>query len=233
MTELEQLKIEYREIPVPADGPKQMLRVIAGAKRKRSRARLNAMVKYATVAAAVLVVVVLLPGIFLFSGGFGGASEEMALDAECVTENMTAGSAEGFFAGSNKDTAMAPATNSAPAPESPEYGLGDNSATDMDMTTEAMLETQMKQADNGVFPADREAISKEILRQMEERMLTQGELYYIKSEEYPEGFDVISEAQEYYINDEGQIVIVFEAGTVAPEEQGIVEFVIPARVVSP
>ena len=44
---------------------------------------------------------------------------------------------------------------------------------------------------------------------------------------------IVDNSVEYYINEEELYVIVFEAGEIAPEEQGRLEFVIPAEVVSP
>ena len=78
-----------------------------------------------------------------------------------------------------------------------------------------------------------DVISREILSQMELRMKETKEIYYVKSEHYPNGFERLEDDQEYYINEDGLLVIVFLAGTVAPEEQGSVEFVIPAGVFLP
>ena len=44
---------------------------------------------------------------------------------------------------------------------------------------------------------------------------------------------VIDNSIEYYINEQGLLVIVLEAGESAQEEQGAMEFVIPKEVVSP
>ena len=96
--------------------------------------------------------------------------------------------------------------------ESPEYGLSEPDC----FTVEEI-----------------EAISREIISQMEMRMREMGETYYIRSEENSAGFEQIAENQPFYINGDGQLVIVFEAGMVAPIEQGAIEFVIPASVAAP
>lgn len=241
MTEWEQIKKEYREIPVPANGPHQLLQTIAEAKRKRNR--IKRLAKYGTVAAAALLVL-LLPGTLLFSGGFGANSENMFMEADCVAESVTQSATEDgwFMKGTLNDRDTVPASNSTPAPESTANNMTNAGGSSMereeeykysvvDMLADANLEVVEEKVSLGL--EDREIISKEILRQMEERMQMDGETYYCKSEEYPEGFELISEEQEYYINGEGLLVIVFEAGVVAPEQQGMVEFIIPAEVFRP
>ena len=208
MTELEQLKKEYREIPVPADGPHQMLETIASAKRKRNR--FKNLAKYGSVAAAA-VLVLLLPGMLLFSGSFAAKEDSAYMEADKVAAESTG--ADGMF-DMKADTYKAPATN--------------------DMYTQGIIEDNATGAGGGFQKADeREAISKEILRQMEERMQTAGETYYSKSEKYPDGFEMINENQKHYYTAEGLLVIVFEAGEVAPKKQGAIEFVIPAEVFTP
>ena len=92
MTELEQLKKEYREIPVPADGPHQMLETIASAKRKRNR--FKNLAKYGSVAAAA-VLVLLLPGMLLFSGSFAAKEDSAYMEADKVAAESTG--ADGMF----------------------------------------------------------------------------------------------------------------------------------------
>ena len=267
MTEWEQIKKEYREIPIPTDGPHQMLEVIAVAKRRRNRWK--HIVKYGSLVAAAMLVIMILPGIFLFSGGFGGSSD-MAAPESAVSKEESTGNGGWFMMDAaesvmDNDMALPPGTS---APEEgyegktnsggssmndfqteannsddANYGIN-NSVSGVENEAEAIPTPAVGQsnpaqsADKAVGEQEkivlpREVISKEILRQMEERMQVKGETYYIKSEAYPDGFEMISEEQAYYVNEEGLLVIVFEAGMVAPEEQGIVEFVIPAEVTAP
>lgn len=205
MTEWEQLKKEYREIPVPTEGPSQLLQTIAKAKRKRNR--LKNFARYGTVAAAVLLVL-LIPGRMLFSGGFGTVAENDSMKMDCSIQS--------------------PATGNWVTEESAEEKYSVSKGTP---APQAVADSTANFGNN--MEECREAISREILFQMQERMRIEGETYYYKSAEYPEGFEQINEEQEYYINEEGLLVVVFEAGTVAPEKYGKVEFVIPAGVFQP
>ena len=47
-----------------------------------------------------------------------------------------------------------------------------------------------------------------------------------------DGFDKIAEDQNFYINDDGNIVICFDKYEVAAGAQGSPEFVIPEKVVA-
>lgn len=238
MTEWEQIKKEYQEIPVPADGPHQLLQTIADAKRKRNQWK--RITKYGSIVAAAILVIVVLPGMLFFSQGFGG-SKDMAATESAVSREESTGSADGWF---NKDSAantvgnknMSPVLGTA-APEASLDIMADSS--DSDITNES-ADTEYGvnvgasvEKSEGWSLLDREAISKEILRQMEKCIQEKNETYYIKSEVYPEGFELLAEGQPYYINTDGLYVIVFEAGEVAPKEQGMIEFVIPAEVALP
>ena len=81
MTEWEQMKKEYRDVQIPASGPHQMLETIAKAKRDRKRRRIKQAVRYSTIVAAA-VLVLLIPGAALFSGGFrmGRDTNETAVE---------------------------------------------------------------------------------------------------------------------------------------------------------
>lgn len=263
MTEWEQIKKEYREIPIPADGPRQMLESIADAKRKRDRWK--HVVKYGSIVAAAMLVVLILPGILLFSGGFGG-SNDMAAPESAVKNEESTGS-NGWFAKDSAENAT-DNDNMAPPPEamyddktnsggssmstnqevmteagSPDYGMNksdsalDECTTAIPTPAAGQADTPQKaesvQATQEAMLGNEEAISAEILRQMEERMQKNDEAYYIRSEEYPNGFEIISKEQEYYVNEDGLFVIVFEAGMVAPEAMGVIEFIIPAEVAAP
>lgn len=245
MMEWEQIKKEYREIPIPADGPRQMLQAIAKAKKKRNR--FKNLAKYSTVAAAVLLVL-LLPGMLLFSGGFGAKKENASMKADCVAESgLNSGSGSknnASHAGATPSTSydmsvqegILNAESSAvgetvPEDELPKYSYSEDTMQDEDRKDIALesVATDL----SAVTEEQKEAISREVLRQMEERIRNAGETYYIKGEQYPDGFEQIGEEQKYYINEARLLVVVFTAGAVAPEKQGTMEFIIPAEVYSP
>lgn len=212
MTEWEQLKKEYKEIPIPAEGPHQVLEAMAKAKQKRSRWKTT--VKYSAMAAAAVLVVVLVPGVLL-SGGFGAKMNDCA--AESVQESYYDGAAVKDAIRNDTSGSSTATAENATKSEATMESIEDNMAS---------VETEVPWAEMRV------AISQEILRQMEERgMLSEG-TSYTRSELYPEGFEELEETQEYYFNEEGLLVIVFAPGEVAPGEQGTVEFVIPADVFS-
>ena len=71
---------------------------------------------------------------------------------------------------------------------------------------------------------------KEIRRQIDEAVL-QGNECFTEEKRLTEGFVCIFAEQEYYVNKEGQLVIVFAPGEIAPREYGNVEFVIPDEVI--
>lgn len=76
-------------------------------------------------------------------------------------------------------------------------------------------------------------ISENIKKQMREQMAAdEGILYWIDNEEYPEwNFKEISDDTSFYINENGEVVICFNEGDVAPASMGTVEFTIPMDVV--
>lgn len=78
---------------------------------------------------------------------------------------------------------------------------------------------------NYIFP-----ISREIKAQMEEQMKAGEANYFLPGGMWPdeECFSTIEADQNFYINDENQLVIVFDEYEVAPGSMGEPEFVIPA-----
>lgn len=72
-------------------------------------------------------------------------------------------------------------------------------------------------------------ISAEVLRQMEFRVQYQQASYFIPGDIWTddECFKEISPEQEFFINEYGQLVIVFDEYTVAPGTEGSPEFVMP------
>ena len=78
-------------------------------------------------------------------------------------------------------------------------------------------------------------ISEEIISQMRARMKENPEVeYWIDSEDDPESdFSRIREDQDFYIDDEGRLVICFNELEAAPMSMGTVEFIIPDKVLAP
>lgn len=75
-------------------------------------------------------------------------------------------------------------------------------------------------------------ISAEVLRQMEFRVQYEEADYFIPGGIWSddECFKEISSDQEFYLNIDGQLVIVFEEYTVAPGKEGSPEFVMPDEI---
>jgi hypothetical protein len=72
-----------------------------------------------------------------------------------------------------------------------------------------------------------DTISEEIKQQMQDQMAAdENKIYFIKSDEEPSGFDKITDDTNFYINDDGNVVIVFDEYEVAPGYMGVVEFTI-------
>lgn len=76
------------------------------------------------------------------------------------------------------------------------------------------------------------AISENIKAQMRERMANDDSLvYWIENEdETVEGFQSISDQTQFYITDQGKLVISFDKYEVAPGYMGVQEFEIPTEV---
>ncbi len=78
-----------------------------------------------------------------------------------------------------------------------------------------------------------EKINKEIRKQMHAQMKKDDMIsYFIKSKEEPNGFDTVSNDTNFYLNQKGELVIVFDEYEVAPGFMGVVEFTIPTNVVT-
>lgn len=77
-------------------------------------------------------------------------------------------------------------------------------------------------------------ISENIKKQMRDRMVAdESKVYWVDSEEdVGFQFETIKEDQNFYLNDEGQIVICFDEYEVAPGYMGLVEFVVEEEVVA-
>lgn len=74
-------------------------------------------------------------------------------------------------------------------------------------------------------------INENIIAQMKEQMEADEMLtYFIKTEEDEFGFETVSEETNFYLNEKGELVIVFDEYEVAPGSMGVVEFTIPKDV---
>ena len=77
-------------------------------------------------------------------------------------------------------------------------------------------------------------ISENIKEQMRKEMQAdESKIYWIDSEdEIVEQFEAIKEDQNFYLNEDGQIVICFDEYEVAPGYMGLVEFVVDEEAVA-
>lgn len=75
-------------------------------------------------------------------------------------------------------------------------------------------------------------ISENIKEQMKEQMdADENVIYWLDNEDIPEwNFEKITDETSFYLNEDGNIVISFNEGDVAPMYMGCVEFVIPNEV---
>jgi len=83
-----------------------------------------------------------------------------------------------------------------------------------------------------------ETISENIKEQMREQMKAdENNIYWVsgaglEDEDLTELFETITKEQNFYINNEGKLVISFDKYEVAPGYMGVVEFVIPTEAIS-
>ncbi len=240
MTEWEQMKKEYRDVQIPASGPHQMLETIAKAKRDRRSSRIKQAVSYSTVVAAVLLVVLLIPGIVLFSGGFASGREEVSMksDMNCTASTGSGQeSTKGSYnnAGNTGDYAnsMSPVTSqnkvTVDSNDEAEYGVPEFSMNDNGSNGIGGTAALVKDLFSWLSEAQQNALCEEISRQLEERR-QQGETYYTAYDTLTEA--VLLEGQSYYIREDGLLVILYAAGIIAPESQGEISFVIPKEIIN-
>lgn len=78
--------------------------------------------------------------------------------------------------------------------------------------------------------ADRLAVAEEVMRQMQERMAQKGDVFFVEQLEQ-DIMVLVEEMQNFYINEEGHLVIVYNEFEVAPGYMGCVEFAIPDELV--
>lgn len=77
-------------------------------------------------------------------------------------------------------------------------------------------------------------LSREVRAQMEEALAAGTAMYFLPSAGWPEEdcFQSIDPDQDYYINGDGDLVLVFEEYSVAPGSMGTPEFVIPSQLIA-
>lgn len=77
-------------------------------------------------------------------------------------------------------------------------------------------------------------ISESIKSQMRQQMKQNPDLtYWVDNSDVPEwNFKSVDQDTTFYVNQDGNLVIVFDEGAVAPMFMGVVEFVIPDSVIS-
>jgi len=75
--------------------------------------------------------------------------------------------------------------------------------------------------------ANTQAINEEIKSQIEEQQASDATVSYYDDED---AFDEVAEDQDFYINEDGLLVICFNEGDIAPYYMGTIEFVMPGQI---
>lgn len=85
----------------------------------------------------------------------------------------------------------------------------------------------------GLFKDDSyiQSISAYILKEMEQEINAETGSYFIKNQNDPDGFEKIDKYQNFYINQQHQLVICFNEYEVAPGYMGTIEFPIPTSLI--
>lgn len=228
LNELEQLKNEYKEIPIPENGVAGVQAAIEKARqKKRFKKRL---VSYASMVAAAVMVIVVMPSAFsvLFAAGgaaesapngyFNASKDAIHMDAEAEDFNYGKTEKPATQAGQSEPSTIPGCTVVPGNADSCESTAGDAMAA-------------VESFDSGMLSdeAVQDKIRAEITRQIEKRWAAGEEVFIVIWASLGDlGFDLGK--QKCYRNAEGQLVIVFKAGELAPENYGDIEFVIPDEV---
>lgn len=248
MTEWEQMKKEYRDVQIPANGPHQMLEMIEKAKRDRRKSQWKRAARYGAAIAAAILVVLLIPGFMLLSGGFSGSSDETAVEAD--RNNMAyTGSGQESAKGTYSDagsaeysySVMSPAANQSTAAMDSEAVTEEMGSAGGNSNGSCAYASEPEKAENDteerrpvsellllLSETQKEMLCGEISRQMEERR-QQGEEYYTMYDVLTE--EVLLEGQSFYMRKDGQIVIEYAPGIIAPEAYGNISFLIPEEII--
>lgn len=75
------------------------------------------------------------------------------------------------------------------------------------------------------------AINAYITAEIERQMAADEDIVYFTKEDFGEGFTTIDANQQFYITEEGKLVISFDKYEIAPGYMGMITFEIPAEVV--
>lgn len=231
LNELEQLKKEYKEIPIPENGVAGVQTAIEKARqKKRLKKRL---INYASIAAAAVMVVVVMPSAFIGLFAAGGAANESAPDGYY---NESKDMIHAGTAAEDSDYGKTEAPTSQTGQTKPTRAPGDVVAPESVTDSESVKGDAIPSVDVECFASGilsdksvQDKISAEITRQISFRRAA-GEEAFVAMMEVSSGcyFDIGK--QKCYQNAEGQLVIVFKAGELAPEIYGDIEFVIPDEV---
>lgn len=224
---MEQLKKEYKEIPIPENGVAGVHTAMERAMRKKRLKK--RMVGFAAMAAAAVFVVAIFPKGMFFPGG-SAKNESAGVRYDTMSKGWgggaTASEADGNYGYSDyynekvtEDMVINPTSGN--VDQESEYGV---------MTESASAGESVQDYGN---PLDKEETRSKISEEIREQIrLAEGE----EMERFAEGgvhwseVASITKEQEYYFNEEGRLVIVFRAGELAPTLHETMEFVIPDEV---
>lgn len=190
LEEMEQLKKEYQEIPVPEHGIDGVRDAMERAKqKKRLRKRL---ISYASMAAAVVLVLFVTPQMAMHMFAGGSSNEAASMGHDSLVKDM--------FDGALKTEAESDASEA----------KGTWATAFADAATREKIEAEMTRQIQFRSSAGEEAICM---------ILASSEMLNFEEKD-----------AEYYLDENGQLVIVFPAGELAPEKYGEIKFVIPDEV---
>lgn len=219
LEEMEQLKKEYQEIPVPEHGIDGVKAAIEKARqKKRLRKRL---ISYSSMAAAVVLALFVGPQMTLrmFSGG--SSNEAASMGYESMVKDM--------FDNALKSEAESDAVQE---PWCDGAGGAENYGGSGEVAPGWFPEApKKKEAWLAAFPdeAVRKKIEAEMTRQIQSRSLA-GEEAMVMLSASSQFLDFEEKAAEHHLDENGQLVIVFLAGELVPEKYGEIKFIIPDEV---
>lgn len=217
--QLEQLKKEYREIPVPEhgiDGVKAAMERATRKKRLKKR-----LMSYVPMAAAAMLVIFVAPAVMNVLFASGGAAMESAPD--------------GFYNGIAKDMAgkydkaeSSVADAVVPSKE-PVYQM-EVPMTEGKMSAEAKeIETKTLRAKILADPVICDKIREEIASQIKIRV-QKGEDAFIERFASSDARVYEPAEPEYYLNEDGLLVVRYAPGKLVSVKYGEIEFIIPDEV---
>lgn len=223
LNELEQLKNEYKGIPIPENGvPGVQAAIEAARQKKRLKKRL---ISYTSMAAAALLMVVVMPSAFLNLFAAGGAANESAgIGYDNKAKDMVySESCDGAWDANVQESVttqsgLAKPTLTPGSAEAPESAGADNEQGKYGFDYSILSDKTV-----------RDNIKAEITRQIKSRGMG-GEEAFVAMAASSSMLILDEKEAYYYLDEKGQLVIVFWAGELAPEDYGEIEFVIPDEV---